>query len=70
MTIVAYAYRPKQAPRRKLKAAPLTVPAIVKVASKGERARRREAGPPREVSAEEEPKVMDLLRRMMRPREE
>ena len=70
MAIVTHAYRPKRAPRRKPKAAPLTIPKIVKGASKSERARRHEEAEPTPMSAEEEARVVDLLRRMMRPREE
>jgi hypothetical protein len=69
MAIVTHSYRPKRALRRKPKATPLTVPRIVKAPTKGERAQRREeAEPARATSPEEEAKVMDLLRRMMRPR--
>jgi hypothetical protein len=70
MTVVTYAFRRRRQPKKKPKAAPLTVPRIVKGPTKGERARRREGEPPREVSAEEDAKVMDLLHRMMRPRKE
>jgi hypothetical protein len=52
--IITHAYRPKRAPRKKAKAAALTVPRIVNGPTKGERARRREAEPPREVSPEED----------------
>jgi hypothetical protein len=66
--IVTYAHRSKRAPRKKPKAAPLTLPRIVRAPTNGERAQRREEAERPPMSPEEEARVMDLLRRMMRPR--
>jgi hypothetical protein len=69
--IVTYAMltAPSGHPAGTLRLSPLTVPRIVKGPTKGERTPRRDAEPAREVDAEEDAAVMELLRRMMRPRE-
>jgi hypothetical protein len=61
--IVTHAYRPKRAPRRKLKAAPLTGPAIVAIASRKRlkllRAERRRGTEP------DDPEMVAWIRRAM-----
>ena len=67
--IVTYAFRRRRQPKKK-KAIAIAAP-IVQAPGKSERIRRREeAAQDREVSPEEEAKVADLVRRMMRPRDE
>jgi hypothetical protein len=67
MAIVTYTHRYKRPPRKR-KAAAITPP-IVKAPSKGERIRRREAADKARESwsPEEEAKLTELVRRMMRP---
>ena len=65
--IVTYARRPKRAPRKKPGKA-ITVSAIAKAPTKGERIRRREAADSgREVSPEEAVRAEAFLACMMRP---
>ena len=63
--IVAYAHRPKRAPRKKAKAATITGPAIVTATSKRDREARNR--PDADDDTEASPEIKAFFARMMRP---